>query len=171
MTPLRINIANLPLGAYAYDLESRPEEVELDTRFTSTVRVHVELEKMARGIALRAEVNAIGHFQCDRCLEDFDSNLVANFSHTYLTSESDDYNLDDDVTIISPEANFIDLGEDVRQYVLLAIPQKLLCKEDCAGLCPRCGKNLNYESCNCDAAIIDPRWAPLAQLATHDHDH
>jgi uncharacterized protein len=50
--------------------------------------------------------------------------------------------------------------------VFLSLPARSLCGEDCKGLCPRCGKNLNSESCNCDAAPADPRWSALSDLAS-----
>jgi uncharacterized protein len=46
----------------------------------------------------------------------------------------------------------------------LSIPLKVLCKDDCKGLCPRCGINLNDTSCSCDTTDTDPRWAPLSKL-------
>jgi uncharacterized protein len=57
------------------------------------------------------------------------------------------------------------LLEDVlREQVLLAVPLKAICREDCKGLCPQCGKNLNLETCSCDNAITDPRWGALKDL-------
>jgi uncharacterized protein len=59
----------------------------------------------------------------------------------------------------------IDLSEAVRQYMLLALPMKPLCREECAGLCPSCGHNLNLGPCGCPPSDIDPRFAPLTRLA------
>src|SRR5947199_407510 len=70
----------------------------------------------------------------------------------------------------------IDLGEDVRQLeglmledvlreqVLLSVPLKALCREDCKGLCPTCGKNRNTEPCSCPPALGDPRWSALRDI-------
>jgi uncharacterized protein len=58
----------------------------------------------------------------------------------------------------------IDLSEAVRQYILLAMPMKPLCREDCAGLCPRCGCNRNIDSCDCSDSGVDPRFAVLAKF-------
>jgi uncharacterized protein len=62
------------------------------------------------------------------------------------------------------EQHILDLTEAVRQYSLMAIPIKALCREDCAGLCQTCGKNLNEGTCDCAAPDIDPRWAKLTKL-------
>jgi uncharacterized protein len=54
----------------------------------------------------------------------------------------------------------------VRQYKIMALPMKPVCRKDCAGLCPQCGRNLNYATCDCQPAPPDARWAPLLALRT-----
>lgn len=66
-----------------------------------------------------------------------------------------------DFQYLPPDVNIIDLGEDVRQYVILSLPLKMLCKEECAGLCPVCGGNRNRVRCTCTVEETDPRWATL----------
>jgi uncharacterized protein len=56
------------------------------------------------------------------------------------------------------------LDDVVREQVLLAAPLKVTCREDCKGLCPHCGKNLNQEQCSCAVALEEPRWAPLKEI-------
>jgi uncharacterized protein len=57
------------------------------------------------------------------------------------------------------------LLEDVlREQILLALPAKILCKEDCKGLCPECGRNRNTDPCDCAATSVDPRWASLQTI-------
>jgi len=58
----------------------------------------------------------------------------------------------------------IDMADIVREQILLAIPEQLLCSEDCRGLCPKCGENRNLIDCNCADDDIDPRWAALKNL-------
>ena len=58
----------------------------------------------------------------------------------------------------------LDLTEAVRQYALLALPMKPLCRQDCAGLCPTCGRNLNQGGCDCPPQGLDPRWSGLSKL-------
>jgi uncharacterized protein len=60
----------------------------------------------------------------------------------------------------------LDMAEVVRQYVLATVPIKPLCCEDCSGLCPECGTNLNREKCKCNTTPVDPRWGSLAGLLT-----
>ena len=66
---------------------------------------------------------------------------------------------------LSSETNVLDLGEDTRQFLILAIPQKLLCKDDCSGLCPQCGSNRNKVRCDCTRQEIDPRWEVLKKVS------
>jgi uncharacterized protein len=62
------------------------------------------------------------------------------------------------------EHHILDLTEAIRQYIITAMPMKPLCKEDCAGLCATCGKDLNKVKCSCTQEEIDPRWAELLKL-------
>ena len=55
----------------------------------------------------------------------------------------------------------IDLQPAVREQILLSVPPPPLCREDCKGLCPQCGKDLNEGECGCDRTVLDPRWAAL----------
>jgi uncharacterized protein len=62
------------------------------------------------------------------------------------------------------ENGLIDTAEVVREQILLAIPDQVFCREDCKGLCPKCGANLNLIDCKCSDDDIDPRWAALRNL-------
>ena len=66
------------------------------------------------------------------------------------------------------EHNILDLTEAIRQYALLTVPMKPLCHQDCAGLCPTCGINLNQASCDCPPEPADPRWSELSKLVLTD---
>jgi len=62
------------------------------------------------------------------------------------------------------EHNILDLTEAIRQYALLVTPMKPLCREDCVGLCPTCGCNLNQAPCDCPPKPADPRWSEISKL-------
>jgi uncharacterized protein len=66
--------------------------------------------------------------------------------------------------------HIIDMTEAVRQYILLTTPMKPLCREDCAGLCPVCGHNLNQGPCSCPPQGVDPHWAKLYSQARSYQD-
>ena len=92
-----------------------------------------------------------------------------NVYHMLYTSEESDREFydPDEVQVVSPDVREIDIRDDLRQFLMLAVPQKLLCKESCAGLCPRCGRNLNRERCSCSVEEIDPRWDKLRGLLNY----
>ena len=163
---MKINISKLSDGEHNYTFITKPSELEIDERrFNKPVYVEVTLEKSRRQIFLKANVYTVGRFQCDRCVEDFDLVLENSYRMYYVYSEEESKKYEpDEVMVITPETNEIDISDDVRQMVLLSVPMKLLCYEECLGLCPRCGKNLNFEVCTCKVDEIDPRWAPLLKL-------
>jgi uncharacterized protein len=77
-------------------------------------------------------------------------------------AESDD----DDLDLYPYDGEEVDLAPLLRDQVVLAIPFAPLCDEDCKGLCPVCGIDLNTGSCTCDRAVVDPRWGALKNLKT-----
>ncbi len=170
VSDLRINISRLPEGLHTFPLQTDPAAIALDERFTRVVTVQATVEKTARQLVLTAEILAEGEFVCDRCLEGFKLPLSATYTIAYLQEQRSDEEFSreegeqQEVQVISPETNMVDLGDDVRQYLLLAVPAKLLCRESCAGLCPRCGANLNREQCTCAQEETDPRWEDLKRF-------
>lgn len=94
---------------------------------------------------------------CSRCLEDTECILDFNVNEVYSKSQLDNEN--DDVIILN--SNEIDLKEIIGQSFCCALPITCLCSEDCKGLCPMCGCNLNKEQCSCESDDIDPRLAVL----------
>ena len=122
-----------------------------------------------RSILVKCTLNTDVELSCNRCLGKFRHPLKIRFEEEFLPTidaqsgtplpppeESSAFTID--------EQHTLDLTEAVRQYSLLAIPMKALCKKDCAGLCPTCGKNLNRGKCDCPTQEIDPRWSKLAEL-------
>ena len=161
MSVLRINISKLPEGIHQRSLQATAEEVGLDSRFAKDVQVEATLEKTSRQLLLRVETKTGGVFTCDRCLEDFETDLSSTYHVVYVSDAPPDGADEEEVQVLSSEANTIDIGEDVRQYAILSLPQKMLCREDCAGLCPSCGTNLNSDTCQCEKVPVD---TPLSGL-------
>lgn len=100
---------------------------------------------------------------CRRCLADV-SSPVSDELHLLFASSGDPEIDDSDVYLIEPRARELDLRPAVREQWLLAAPAFLLCREDCKGLCSRCGADLNLGPCGCEAET-DRRWADLKQIA------
>jgi uncharacterized protein len=163
----RINISHLSEGIHEYFFESDPEKIGLDCRFDSILRVAAILDKSPRQILLRAETKVQGTFECDRCLEKFKKQIESKYSLVYVQGDRSTVGVKrgEEIHILSADTNYLDLDEDVRQYINLTIPIKLLCKEGCLGLCSVCGVNKNNSSCRCENDAIDTRWDPLKKLS------
>jgi len=166
VSSLRINISRLSEGHHHYSLSAEASEIGLDERFERVVTVEADVEKTSRQMFLRAEARTSGSFVCDRCLDPFRMDVVSRHAVVYLQGPESPEDLQEfeEVQYLSPDTNIIDLGEDVRQFLILSLPLKILCREDCAGLCPVCGANRNRSSCSCTTEEGDPRWAELKRF-------
>ncbi|MFH0989200.1 MAG: DUF177 domain-containing protein [bacterium] len=168
MHSLRINISKLPEGVHERLLEAHPQEIGLDERLTQIVRLTVILEKTSRQLYVQVKFDMGGLFSCDRCLDEFEKKIETQFSMIYVTdSQGVSKREEQEVVTISPDTNHIDLDEDVRQFAILALPQKLLCTEECKGLCPTCGTNLNHTICSCEEDELDSRWEGLKKFSAN----
>ena len=167
MAEFRINISNLSEGIHEYRFDAEPSKIGLDERFIGTVKIEARIDKSVRQIFLQAEIQAEGSFFCDRCIEIFHQEMNTAYSMVYVQGARStiDLNKEEEIQILAADMNYIDLDDDVRQYILLTIPQKLLCKEDCQGFCPTCGVNKNIASCTCGAQEVDSRWDALKKLS------
>jgi uncharacterized protein len=167
MAEFRINISNLSEGVHDYSLGAETSKIGLDGRFGPEIRIAVRLEKSSRQIFLRTGIHTNAVFVCDRCLENFRRQIDTAYAIVYVNGGRSmaGAGKEEEVHVLPSDANYIDLDEDIRQYVLLAVPPKLLCTEECRGLCPLCGINKNRETCSCTAADIDPRWDALKKLS------
>lgn len=96
---------------------------------------------------------------CSRCLEEFEKPITLHIDEDFTT---DDENKDDENIFI--DSDVLDITEILENNVMISLPMKKLCKEDCKGLCQNCGTNLNYKTCNCGNDDIDPRFAKLKDL-------
>lgn len=172
MSDFRFNVAQLlqePVGAIRrYELDD--ERLDLgDGNAVQPVKGDVRLTRTAKGVL--ADVNVTGTLQieCGRCLTDFSQPLEFPFSEEYYqtvvvnTGAALPKPEEPDVFLIN-EAHKLDLGEAMREYALLSVPMLPLCQDDCKGLCPVCGANLNEEVCGCDTEQPDDRLAVLKQL-------
>jgi uncharacterized protein len=163
---LKIRISGLSNGVHEYHLVAQPADMGLDDAFRTPVSLDVSLEKSNRQIYLKSEISAAGNFTCDRCLEDFEKAISGKMNTVYVFSQDDaEKNDGDEIRIISPETMNLDITDDARQAILLAVPLKLLCSDDCKGLCPHCGVNWNQQACKCrDTQETDTRWENLKKI-------
>ena len=93
---------------------------------------------------------------CDRCLTDVDVEIPVSISDEIVIRD-DSFVMDNDEGLDYIDDDFLDTDGMIEAEVHLGWPSKILCKDDCLGLCPVCGKNRNLESCDCDTEVRDPR--------------
>ena len=135
----------------------------------SMVQGKVRLLRTNRSILVKGALSTGVELTCSRCLGQFECPLKVNLEEEYYPTADVDTGAaisvpDEPGSFAIDENHILDLTEVVRQYALLAIPMKPLCKENCAGLCPFCGHNLNTGPCGCPSRRTDPRWAELSKL-------
>jgi len=133
------------------------------------VEEHHGKHKIIKDIRLRGRLSAGLELQCARCLEPVEQDVHREFELLYRPLGADAGRDELSVTDAEAEIGYYQgdgvLLEDVlREQVLLALPLKVVCSENCRGLCLHCGKNLNQEKCSCTAPMEDPRWAALRQI-------
>lgn len=143
-----VELSPLELGGQRY--VAVPGKVPAELTFTRTTS----------GLLFDLEFQARLHGPCFRCLDD------AVIDEELRVREYQAEDPQDDTELVSPYVadGKLDLSGWAHDSVVLALPDKILCREDCAGLCPECGKNLNLEPHEHEVASGDPRWAALAQL-------
>lgn len=137
--------------------------------YRRAVAGEVHLLRTTRGILLRAKLRVEPEFECARCVKTFITPVDLDIDELFAFARDPvslaAIELDPDELHLEDE-QYLDASEAVRQYEVAARPMRMLCRPDCAGLCPRCGRDLNDGPCNCAADDTEPAWSALAELAT-----
>jgi uncharacterized protein len=145
-----------------------PEEESKSFRFLSPIRVTLNLSRSGRVVLVKSRIYAEVEFCCDRCLERFPMVLKSEYKASFKPKPSIPQDGEPGLKD-SPETEFyegeeIDLSPLIQDQILLAFPPKTVCREECRGLCQRCGQNLNRGVCSCADQNIDPRLEPLKKI-------
>ena len=172
---LQINVSQLlksNIGTVRkYEVDTTVDIEGSEGRFKGNVR----LMRTDRGILARGVFHTEMPLNCSRCLASFTHPLTITVEEEYFPT----MDVVTGVSLPQPEEpgsftidnhNILDLSEAIRQYTILAMPIKPLCRRDCAGLCSSCGANLNEETCDCPEKK-DPRWEKLGSLVMMDNEY
>ena len=140
--------------------------VELEgIKFLEDARVVGEIIDRAGYMRLSLKLTVPYVAECARCLAPVSDSFSLSLEKTVATKEVladvDEDRLDDYAII---ENGFLDMDEQLMEQLEMEFPVRILCSEDCRGLCQRCGKNLNEGECECDGKEIDPRLEPLRKI-------
>ena len=128
---------------------------------TEPVVANGQVRNTAGVLVMTGSIETTIHGTCDRCAADFDREVHFPIDVVLVTELANEEN--EDEWVFPLEGDSADLDDIVRTVFVLNLDSKLLCKEDCQGLCCRCGKNLNDGPCSCQKEL-DPRFAALKQL-------
>ncbi len=154
------NLANLLEEPVGSSLQFRIDEGRrrLDDLTVDFLRGDIEFVRVKEGIYAKGLFRTQLQLECARCLELFAQPIEFRLEETFRppSEKETDSPLRMDGTL--------NLTQPLREYILLAIPMRPLCRPDCRGLCSQCGHNLNQGPCECLQEVVDPRLAMLKQL-------
>jgi uncharacterized protein len=165
LRPLRVNAVELLRQPGASRLvELRVAATDLDVvhdRLAGDLDVAARLDALSDGIVVTGAVRAPWTGVCRRCLAELHGVAEVELDELYQ------------IEVVDPDAfpivnGQLDLAPMVRETTLLELDRELLCRADCAGLCPVCGVDRNTERCDCETAVRDERWAALDELVVDD---
>lgn len=169
---MRIELDKLEGSSAKFEHTYDAEELVLDdehVRLIEPPQVTGRIDRSGHEVRVKGTIMTRAEVDCDRCLKQVFLPVEAPFDVTYVPAE--DYieaevaELQaEDMAVSVYEDNAIDVDDLVREQVLLALPTRALCVEDCKGLCPVCGANRNDSHCECESQDTDPRWSGLKDI-------
>jgi DUF177 domain-containing protein len=140
---------------------------EPPTEFHATGAAHLRgrATKMGRKVLVQAKFTVPLEGECKRCLNNVSLDEPVELTRSYVPAVQSSEEAGEEGAELADEESYagkeIDLRPALREQILLSIPSSPLCREECKGLCPKCGKDLNVGECGCDRTVLDPRWAAL----------
>jgi uncharacterized protein len=165
-----IELESITRDARPVSAKFGPGEIDLDiegTKITGDVEFSGETQSIDGKAHVRGKLAGAVEIECARCLEPVARPLAVEFDDAFVEAANepaaDEVEADDLDESIAIDGR-IDLNEVVREQIILALPEQAFCREDCKGLCVKCGGNLNLINCSCTDDEIDPRWAALKNL-------
>jgi uncharacterized protein len=131
---------------------ARPLEVDLEAR------------SVGEGVLLRGTLRTTVRLACRRCLSPVEKDVDEEVNLLFVEGMGEDDDTGGEVYPLPPRGDEVDLTEAVREQVLLDMPEYALCREECRGLCPTCGANLNEGACECVPEAAPSPWEALRQI-------
>jgi uncharacterized protein len=169
---LSLNLARIRTAHEQFEQTFSPAALALEGdsfSIAAPVELAFDIYKDKEQFRLAGHVTSTLELACSRCLEPFTWPVDALFDLRYQprsanTGDGEREVEEDDLSTAFYENNEIDLGQLMHEQFYLALPMKPLCRDECAGLCPHCGMNLNRGTCGCTREWEDPRFAALKAL-------
>ncbi|HET9233221.1 MAG TPA: DUF177 domain-containing protein [Candidatus Eisenbacteria bacterium] len=167
---MKILLGEIPQGHSVIDRRESAAAIDIKDWVMPKADVHVVLDADRRGqqVTMRGLAELDVEYSCARCLREFGGALAAPVLVLADRRGSDDPRdeeaLEQEGAVIYHEGVEIDLGPSIRDALILEVPQVVLCRPECRGLCSSCGQDRNEGECNCAPGGMDPRWEQLRQL-------
>lgn len=133
--------------------------------FEEPIKVKGHISNTGKCLILSATCVGVMSTQCARCTKTINVPIEFEMDES-LVQNNDDNSYDEDVVVF--EGFEIDIDDMVADNFLMNVEGRYLCSEDCKGLCPQCGADLNVEECGCNNENIDPRWSTLIDIMNKD---
>jgi uncharacterized protein len=173
---LSLNLAKIRSAHERFEKIYAPAAVAADGdsfSIVAPIELAFDIFKDKDHFRLAGNLSTTLELHCSRCLEAFALAVGAAFDLRYQprtsnVGEGEREVEEDDLSTAFYENDEIDLGQLMREQFYLSLPMKPLCLDDCQGLCPQCGTNLNRGTCGCQRTWEDPRFAPLRALKEND---
>jgi len=155
--------------AQTLHLEEDPEAFQMaaaGATFNKLIEVELSVAKSQDQMICRGTVRTSVKLECSRCLTEYNQGLssdvdfVVDLAGSLQAAESEE----EGYFVADPSSSFFEIDDLVREAIILSLPLKPLCSEDCKGLCPICGADLNRSRCGCVKEETDPRWDRLKGL-------
>ena len=134
---MKIKVRGLSAEGLNITKSIEPSEIGLsdeDLTCFCPLEITAKVERIRNSVIAQVDVKMRLSFSCTRCLEDVEHDTYSHYKFDYE---------------VEKDTEFIDLGDDIRQEIILGLPVQVLCREDCRGICLHCGANLNEEECHC----------------------
>lgn len=153
------------------------EVVAIGDNPSQHVRGWVRLLRTDRGVWVSAVLDSEVVCSCSRCLKEYLQPIHLEIEEEFLPT----IDVNTGARVATPhefDENFyidhnhiLDLSEAVRQYSVISVPMKPVCRQDCPGICIHCGADLTEAPCMCDLEVRDSRWGPLLDMVKSGDDH
>lgn len=166
-----ISLQELELRTVRFRVEIPPGEIDFDSKVEQTSVLRAEgsaqlLNHSLGEIRIHGKLDVTVEAPCDRCLETATFPIKNDFDLVYLPAIEASGKGEDEIDAAAIEVGYYEgnglaLNEILREVVLLAMPMQIVCREECRGICPRCGQNRNQQACDCHAEALDDRWSKL----------
>jgi uncharacterized protein len=163
---MKIPILHLEDGTHHFDdvVKGGTQQFYHSDLYPGDIFVSVDLNKFGFNITCNVTVKTVASVNCDRCLAPFNKQVKEQFELLFYLGQKKLDAEEEDVIQLSPEVKEIDIAPYIQEMLILAVPMKQLCDQNCRGICAGCGVNLNKEKCKCPSKPVDSRWEKLIEL-------